>query len=204
MGLTAAIAIVIACYALGCVTPSYYAVKWKTGHDLRKTGTGTVGSTNAGRLLGRPAWFLLTGFDILKGWVAPFAAARAGLTDWWWAAAGVAVVAGHLWPVQLRFTGGKGLSTSAGVLLFASPAAVLLMAAVLAATWLALRSSTLAVVQAYLAGPLLALALGLDPVRCGLFFVMAAVVAITHRRNIREALQRRRERAAPSTESSAA
>ena len=205
MGLPAAIAVVIACYALGCVVPSWYAVKWKTGRDLRESGSGTVGSTNAGRILGKKAYIILALLDIFKGWAAPAIAARCGLTGWWLAAAGLAVVAGHLWPLQLRFHGGKGLSPAYGVVLFLSPWTALLMWAVFGAGWLALRSSTLGMVQAILSAPLLALATGASLETCSLFFILAAVISLTHRRNIREALLRRRgERATPSTESSAA
>jgi glycerol-3-phosphate acyltransferase PlsY len=120
------------------------------------------------------------------------------------AGAGLAVVAGHLWPIQLRFRGGKGLAASYGVLICASPGTALLMLAVFILTWLAVRSATLAAVQAFLGGPLLALAIGAGPQACALFFVLAAVVSISHRRNIRDALQRRRERATPPTEPTAA
>jgi glycerol-3-phosphate acyltransferase PlsY len=205
MGLPAAIAVIIACYALGCVLPSWYAVKWRTGSDLRETGTGTVGSTNAGRILGKQAYVILSLLDILKGWTAPAFAARFGLTGWWIAGAGLAVVAGHVWPLQLRFHGGKGLSAAYGVIIFTAPWTALLMWPVFGAAWLAFRSTTLGMVQALFSAPLLALATGASIETCSLLFILAAVVSLTHRRNIREALQSRRgERPTPSTESSAA
>jgi glycerol-3-phosphate acyltransferase PlsY len=202
--LPASIAVIAACYLLGCILPSWYAVRWLAGRDLREAGSGTVGSTNAGRILGKKAYLVLTILDIAKGWAAPAVAALCGLGGWWVAAAGAAVVAGHLWPVQLGFRGGKGLSASYGVILFSSPWTALLMWPVFAAAVMAFRSTTLGMVQAFLAAPLIALAVraGIAPV--SLIFMLAAVVSLTHRRNIREALQRRRERSLSSNQSPAA
>jgi glycerol-3-phosphate acyltransferase PlsY len=204
MGLPATISVIVCCYALGCVLPSYYAVKWKTGKDLRETGSGNAGATNAGRLLGKPAYVVLSLLDIFKGWAACAGAVYFGLDGWWLAGAGLAVVAGHLWPAQLGFRGGKGLSSAYGVLIYAAPWVALLMWAVLIMSWLAMRSMTLGVVQAFLSAPLLALAMHAEMPVTVLCFVLALVIALSHRRNIRDALQRRRERAHPTTESSAA
>jgi glycerol-3-phosphate acyltransferase PlsY len=204
MGLPTAITVIICCYALGCVLPSYYAVKWKTGRDLRESGSGNVGATNAGRILGRTAYIILTLLDMFKGWAACAIAASFGLSGWWLTGAALAVVAGHLWPVQLGFRGGKGLSSSYGVVLYASPWTALLMWSVFAVAWLAMRSLTLSAVLAFLCAPLLALALHSGAAVTVLFSALGLVIALTHRRNIRDSLQRRRERANPSTESSAA
>jgi glycerol-3-phosphate acyltransferase PlsY len=191
MGLPAAIAIVVACYALGCVVPSYYAVKWFAGKDLRTTGSGTTGATNAGRVLGRKAYVLLTLLDILKGWGGLKLAALCGLSPWWLVAAGLALVAGHLWPAQLGFHGGKGLSPSYGIILAAAPWVALLMWAVFACAFLLFRSTTLGAVQAFLTAPLLAVGFGARATTLTLLTALAVVVSLTHLPNIRAALQKR-------------
>ena len=198
------IAIVLACYALGCAAISYYVVRWRTGQDLRESGTGTVGSTNAGRILGKKAYIALTLLDMAKGWGALAFAAWWGLTGWWLCAAGVAVVAGHLWPVQLGFRGGKGMSTSYGAIFYTAPLAALIMWAVFAAGKLLLRSSTLGAVTAFFAAPLLILPWQPEPAPLVMVGVLSAAVIMCHRPNIREALQRRRARAASLIESTAA
>jgi len=186
-------AILLACYALGCLLPSYYAVKWQTGGDLRETGTGNPGATNAGRVLGRRAYFALAALDIGKGWLAMQIALAGGLTYIWLAAAGLAVVAGHLWPAQLGFRGGKGMATAYGVILFVSPLTALLMWLVFGLGWLVLRSAALSSVQAFLSAPLLAFFLREGRVQMALFVILAVTVAVTHRRNLRDALRRRRQ-----------
>ena len=198
------IAILLACYAFGCASLSYYAVKWRTGKDLRESGSGNVGSTNAGRLLGKKAFLILTVADIAKGWATLVFAAWCGLADWWLCAAGMAVVAGHLWPVQLGFRGGKGMSTSHGAIIYAAPWVALAMWGIFAAGKLLLRSSTLGAVCAFFAAPLLMLAWHPAAPSLVMVTVLCVAVILCHRPNIRDALQRRRDRGAQITESTAA
>src|SRR6185436_7082043 len=107
--LAKATAIVFGSYLLGCLATGYYLVRWRTGQDLRALGSGSTGGTNAGRVLGR--WGLvITGLiDILKGAIAVGAARYFGLDEWAVALTAGAVVAGHVFPFQLRFHGGRGL-----------------------------------------------------------------------------------------------
>ncbi len=188
----AASVILLACYALGCVLPSYYAVKWQHGGDLRELGSGNPGATNAGRVLGRTAYVVLALLDVLKGWLAMKIALACGLTYLWLAGAGLAVVAGHLWPAQLGFRGGKGIATAYGVILFYSPLTALLMWAVLGLSYPFLRSATAAAMLAFLSAPAVAGLLGEGPVPLGLMAVLALTVIFTHRRNLHNTLLRRR------------
>lgn len=109
------------CYAIGCVVTAWYVVKWRTGADLRTLHSGTTGARNAGRVLGRAGFALVAVLDVLRGLLAMTLAAACGLREWWLVAAGVAVLAGHLWPVQLGFRGGKGIAVSVGVLAWSLP-----------------------------------------------------------------------------------
>src|SRR5438552_19024123 len=63
-------------YALGCFTSGYYLVRWRTGEDIRWLGSGSVGATNVGRVLGRPGFFLTVLCDFFKGlfavWLAEY------------------------------------------------------------------------------------------------------------------------------------
>ena len=189
-------AIVLASYIIGCVLPSYYAVKWQKGQDLRETGSGNAGATNAGRVLGRRMFIILALLDILKGYAAVRLASIAGLSWLWLAGAALAVVVGHIWPAQLKFRGGKGLATAYGVILAYSPFAALCMWAVLGLGILLMRNRTLAMLQAFFSAPLLIYAVPIafneKALAMSLFIVLALLMAFTHRRNIREALQRLR------------
>ncbi len=116
-------------YLLGAIPFGYLLVKWKTGADVRSTGSGNIGATNVLRTTGRAAGVATLLLDIAKGYLAVWIAGR--LTDhspWWMSAAALAVVAGHAFPVFLRFQGGKAVASFVGGFLCLTP---LVVAAVL-------------------------------------------------------------------------
>ncbi|MGZ5546194.1 MAG: glycerol-3-phosphate acyltransferase, partial [Limisphaerales bacterium] len=108
-------------YIFGCFTTGYYLVRWRTGDDIREIGSGSCGARNVGRVLGRTGFLLVVIGDVLKG---VFAVALSQLLIGGERAkllAMVAVAIGHIWPIQLKFRGGKGVATSLGALLTAAP-----------------------------------------------------------------------------------
>jgi glycerol-3-phosphate acyltransferase PlsY len=137
----AAIATIVGAYLLGSI-PTGYLVGRARGIDLRRTGSGNIGATNALRILGKPAGIFVLLFDALKGWVGctliPLAAWRWLVTQendqpipiWLVILGGLAAVVGHNFTVWLRFKGGKGVATSAGVLLGILPLPFVVVVAV--------------------------------------------------------------------------
>src|SRR5436190_5439749 len=109
--------IALGAYGLGCITTGYYLVLFWKGMDVREVGSGNVGAKNVGRILGWPGFFLTVLGDIGKGAFAVWAARHFTTDERIVGLALVAVVVGHLWPVQLFFRGGKGIATSLGGLL---------------------------------------------------------------------------------------
>jgi glycerol-3-phosphate acyltransferase PlsY len=177
---------VIAGYALGCFNAGYYLVRWRTGQDVRAQGSGNAGATNAGRLLGR-CWFCFVFIlDCAKGVLAVAAARWFSIDPRPVALVVIAVVAGHIWPVQLKFRGGKGMATALGALLVYEPRVILVMAALFAAAFPLVRRFTITGLIAF----------GLAPITFSLFhpplskflclFGVAAIVSIAHRANWRE------------------
>ncbi len=104
-------------YCLGCLATGYYLVRWRTGLDLRESGSGSLGARNAGRIVGRTGFFATLAGDVAKGALAVWLAGHFTNHDHLMALAMLAVVAGHIWPAQLRFRGGKGIATSLGGLM---------------------------------------------------------------------------------------
>lgn len=115
---------VIAAYLLGGVSAGYWLVRVRTGQDVRAQGSGATGATNAARLLGGRGFALVLLLDAIKGALAAVGARAAGLDGGWEFAAAVAVVAGHVWPVQLGFRGGRGLGPLLGAWLVLAPLAI--------------------------------------------------------------------------------
>ena len=121
--------VVALAYLLGSIPFGYLIVRASGGGDVRETGSGGTGATNVTRRAGKGAGILTLALDALKG-AAAVLVARLVLTegfgvDWWVAAAAVAVVAGHVFPVWLGFRGGKGVATGLGVFAVLAPLALL-------------------------------------------------------------------------------
>ncbi len=124
--MTEALLALVLAYLLGAVPFGYLMVKWRTGRDVRTMGSGNIGATNVLRTTGRLPGLLTLLLDIAKGYLAVWIAAR--LADGSFAVmsgAALAAMAGHSFPVFLRFRGGKAVATFLGSFLYLAPAAVL-------------------------------------------------------------------------------
>ncbi|HVU34328.1 MAG TPA: glycerol-3-phosphate acyltransferase [Opitutaceae bacterium] len=129
--------VVCVSYALGCFAPGWLLVRRRTGADLRDTGSGGTGATNAARVLGGGGFLIVLLLDAGKA-VLALALARWLLPDDPWSAVALpAVVAGHIWPAPLRFRGGRGAGPFLGGCLMLNPlfAAAAAIPAAIAATF---------------------------------------------------------------------
>lgn len=122
------LALILPAYLLGSIPFGLLVAKTR-GIDPRKAGSGNIGATNVGRLLGHRFFWIVFTLDLLKSLIPMIAAAlvlRTYLGDPWhyqpldyglWLLAGFAAIFGHMFSVFLHFKGGKGVATSAGVVL---------------------------------------------------------------------------------------
>jgi glycerol-3-phosphate acyltransferase PlsY len=108
-------------YLLGSIPFAYLAGRILRGIDIRHYGTGTVGGSNVYENVSRPATVIVGILDMAKAGFAYWMGMKLGLDRGFSLGAGLAAVAGHDWPVYLRFHGGRGLSASMGVLVMAFP-----------------------------------------------------------------------------------
>ena len=116
---------------------------------MRETGSGGTGATNVSRSAGKGAGIFTLAMDVIKGVLVVFVARflSDGLfpyADWTIALAGVLAIVGHIFPVWLRFRGGKGVATALGVFLMLEPIAVLVALVVFAITFALTRYVSLA------------------------------------------------------------
>jgi glycerol-3-phosphate acyltransferase PlsY len=114
------LAMVVA-YLLGSIPCAYLIARLVKGVDIRKVGGGNVGTVNTMREIGTLPGVGVLLADIAKGALAVLIAQWLGLHLYWVFAVGIVAVAGHNWPVWLKFRGGQGLATTMGVLLALSP-----------------------------------------------------------------------------------
>jgi len=176
-----------ACYVLGCFTAGYYLTRWRTGRDIRTLGSGNVGARNAGRALGAGGFVATTLLDAAKGFTAIAVARLLGTGPWPMLAALVLVVAGHLWPAQLGFRGGKGVSVALGAMLAWDPVLVACVAAVALPTWAVLRSFTVGGLLGFATAPVAAHLAGRSEPAVVAAALAAVLVLAAHRGNLREA-----------------
>lgn len=177
-------------FLLGSV-PTGYLVARARGVDIRQHGSGNIGATNVFRTLGKPLGVFVFVVDALKGFAAVFAASQlAGGGAWPPIVAAVAVIAGHNYTPWLGFRGGKGIATSAGVLLALMPLAVAMIATVWAIVFFTTRYVSLASISASAALPLSVCTLwfagcgGSGPL-LGFSIVISTLAIWRHRSNIR-------------------
>lgn len=109
-------------YLVGAIPFGFLIARWVGGIDIREAGSGNIGATNVARTVGR-GWGLLTfALDAIKGGAPVSVAAHVfSLSLGWTLAVGLFSILGHVFPVYLRFRGGKGVATAAGVFFALTP-----------------------------------------------------------------------------------
>ncbi|HCA60801.1 MAG TPA: glycerol-3-phosphate acyltransferase, partial [Synechococcales bacterium UBA8647] len=111
-------------YLLGSFPSGYLAGRWCAGVDIRQLGSGSTGATNVLRQVGKGPALVVFLVDVFKGSAAVILArALLGAGAYGWlVAAGLAALAGHIWPIWLGGKGGKAVATGFGMLLGLVPA----------------------------------------------------------------------------------
>jgi glycerol-3-phosphate acyltransferase PlsY len=173
-----AIAFVLAYgYLLGSIPMSYVTGRLVKGIDLRKVGSGTVGASNVWYNVGHAWIFPVSVFDVFVKGMTPALVARAFDLDLdVQVLASLLAVAGHNWPVYLKFQGGRGIAPTVGMLLAMGRLELAVFMVVSTAGWQLTQSSAVWVLIAFGALPLVSLWLGRPSEYAGL---MAGVLVIT-------------------------
>lgn len=197
--------IVLVSYLLGSV-PSGYLISKLAGIDIRTKGSGNIGATNVTRVLGKAYGYPAFLADFSKGlgavWLAPLIARAWGLTqpnEILQILAGVCVVFGNAFPVWLRFRGGKGVATSAGLLFGLIPSAAIVCIVVWLILFYTTRYVSLASISAAVALPVAVFAIGhfTGTPRPPVLYVslaLALIVILRHRSNLSRLMRGTEER----------
>ena len=173
--------VLVVAYVVGGIPFGYLLVRVKTGKDVRSMGSGNIGATNVLRTSGRAIAIATLLLDIAKGLFAVWLAAK--LTDdsaAWTSLAALAVMAGHAFPIFLKFRGGKAVASYMGAFLYLTPVPLLAVLVVFVAVVAATRHISMGSIVA--AGSLpLAIWLILHPPASILWAAIAAGVFIIYR-----------------------
>ena len=185
-------------YLVGSIPTAFILVKLIKKIDIREHGSGNVGATNVFRVAGKELGVAVLLIDMLKGFVAPFYLAHLVQSSAEQILAtklicGVSAIAGHTWPIWLKFKGGKGVATSCGVFLGIAPIAVLCSLSV----WIALAFTTKYVsvssIGAAVLFPVWVYLIYRDTTLALISIALAGFIIFTHRSNL-ERLKNRTER----------
>lgn len=173
---------VVVGYLLGSIPFGLILTRLGGAGDIRAIGSGNIGATNVLRT-GRKGLAAATlAFDLLKGLLPTLAAGHTFGPDMA-VLTGLGAVLGHCFPVWLRFKGGKGVATAAGVVLALSPVTLLVILALFVVLVAATRYVSLGSVSAAAAAPIVAWLLERYQF-AELFLIIAVIVVFMHRANI--------------------
>ncbi len=171
-------------YLLGAIPSGYLAGRWLKGIDLRDCGSGSTGATNVLRNVGKGPALLVFLLDVGKGALAVLLAKSVGLNDWVQVLAGLAALAGHIWPVWLGWKGGKAVATGLGMFLGLAWPVGLASFGLFMATISLSRIVSLASVVAAIGLPVLMLVAGNSSAYVVVSLVASSMVLWRHRSNI--------------------
>ncbi len=165
-------------YLMGSIPTGYMLGRATKRVDIRKLGSGNVGGSNVAVQVGLLPSIATLLFDLVKGALAVAILRRYDFPPEAQVLAGIAAVAGHNWPVWLRFVGGRGIATTGGVLFMFGPLETVLAGLIILAGWGVFHRGANATLIAFAAWPVAAYLSGepLDAVACGvvLFFLIIA------------------------------
>jgi len=178
----------LAAYLLGAVPASLVLARLFAKEDIRAAGSGNIGATNAVRIHGKKFGALTFLGDMLKGFVPVWAGTLFFPDDRFAALFGLAAFLGHLFPVYLKFRGGKGVATAFGIFLYLAPAALVIEIAVFVLIAFLWRYVSLASLVAAAVMPFLLALLSCSGPVIGLSVVMCALIFIKHRANLKRLL----------------
>jgi acyl phosphate:glycerol-3-phosphate acyltransferase len=171
-------------YAFGSV-PFAFILARRAGIDVRVAGSGNVGAANVLRTTGMPLGVMVMALDILQGVATVLLASALEGTAPAMAAAGAAAIVGHIYPVWLRFHGGKGVAVAAGVFCVLAPVATVAAAAVFLLVVWGTRVISLGSIAATVTLPAVALMSGASSSVAAAAVGSGALILFRHRANLR-------------------
>jgi glycerol-3-phosphate acyltransferase PlsY len=170
-------------YLLGSV-PTGFLVGFISGIDVRKAGSGNVGATNVARVVGKREGFLTLLGDVAKGFIPTFLSLQLGFSEAITSLVGLGAFLGHLYPLFLRFQGGKGVATALGIFLALTPMAAALLVFVFALIAVVSRVVSLASIVAAGITPVALWLFAYPTSVIGLGLLVGFLVIFRHRENI--------------------
>jgi len=177
------VVLIILAYLLGSV-PSGYLLGKAVGIDVRRVGSGNIGATNVARAIGKRQGIVTLIADAAKGFLPVLAGIHLDFEPAALAGIAAAAFVGHIYPLFLKFRGGKGVATALGALLALAPLATLVLATLFGLVAFTSRIVSLSAMTAALAAPFVLWLFYQPPPVIGLGFFYAGLIVMRHHDNI--------------------
>jgi len=183
---------IVVAYLVGSIPTAYIFARLFRGVDIRQYGSGNVGATNAFRVIGKVPAIIVLAIDIFKGYVATTFIANSFLyiipatrPELYQVLCGLAAIAGHNWSVFLKFKGGKGVATSAGVVAGLIPKIFWLGFTTWAVAFLLTGYVSVASILASVVIPIFTLVFGESTEIVVFMSVLCVIIVYKHRSNLK-------------------
>ena len=181
--------VIIAGYLLGCICTGYYWVRFRTGNDIRSSGSGSAGARNVSRTLGKSGYAVTLTLDIVKGVIAVGLAVVLSVERWAVVMTFLAVACGHIWPVQLRFQGGKGVAVMLGAMMVFDYRALIILVTACGLLYLCTRKYIISGAVGLLTLPVSAIVLKFPMSEIAGMILLILIILFAHRANIYDVIQ---------------
>lgn len=191
------ILVLLFCYLIGAVPFAFILTRLITGKDVRQFGSGNVGATNATRVMGLKFGIVVAIADILKGFFAVFVAQLllpGNLPEYFLLMAAIMAIIGHNWSIFLKFSGGRGVAATFGVLLKLFPLSFIIFTIIWLTIVVLTRYVSLASISAAISVPLSVYLLKGNYYNFIFALILAFFVIIRHQSNIRRLIHGRENR----------
>lgn len=173
-----------ASYLLGCFSFGYYVTHWLTSKDIRSLPRLSSGGVPVAQLLGRRWFALFFMVDLFKGVLVAWYCQKIHFTELQALLCGMALIAGHLWPVQLKFRGGKGIAVMVGFFLIWNGWMVAIWGLSFFVLWVILQNYQLAGLVGMLSILMVGIGAHLPLVQVGGLVLIIVAVALAHREDL--------------------
>ncbi len=175
---------IIFTYLTGGLNTGYYLVRYSSGKDIRSQFSGNAGASNAGRILGKKGFAISFAGDFLKGFVIIFAARQLHFSNTVLLLQIPACVLGHIFPLQLGFRGGKGVSTSGGAILAYNPLIFIIAFSILLVIMFVSKSRLYGGLIGILSFGIIAFILNHSIFECGILLFTSQIIIYKHKHDI--------------------
>lgn len=181
--------VIVAGYLMGCTCTGYYLVRFRTGNDIRNSGSGSTGARNVSRTLGKSGYAVTLILDIVRGIIAVGLTVTLGVERWAVVITFLAVVCGHILPVQLCFRGGKGVAVMLGAMMVFDYRVLIIVVAFCGLLYLCTRKYIISGAIGLLTLPIATVALKHPMLEIVGMVLLVLTILFAHRANIYDVIQ---------------